>query len=255
MAASCSQPLVTPVHYDPAFKVTVRLHESLLSGTDTPTDIEIEMMSLCGQLDLLCRKELTQQPSHRIDNGKTSNSFVNRARVVYDQMHQLLARCNSPLDVQAYLESKWLDRLFPRAAAYVVRPEALSIALKKTTLDNYYTQLAGLHHLATLARQMNNDLSTQSKPKYIAHQLALLYQSITNLEGSSSALAVQKKNIEDNFKTVKAAFAADQGETYLAPEIREWLLTLTNNLATVMTSLPAALTEDMQQPAAILARA
>lgn len=42
------------------FSVDVRLHEPLLSRDVTPIDTEIEMMSLCSQLDILCHKELKE---------------------------------------------------------------------------------------------------------------------------------------------------------------------------------------------------
>ena len=40
------------------FSVDVRLHESLLATAYSPSDVDIEMMSLSAQLDTLCKKEL-----------------------------------------------------------------------------------------------------------------------------------------------------------------------------------------------------
>ncbi|KAJ8309687.1 hypothetical protein KUTeg_011552 [Tegillarca granosa] len=91
MAAACTQPLVVPMHYDPSFKdwsfntfshflflVDVRLHEPLLPREVTPADIEIDMMSFCSQLDILCKKEILMQPDGKIEHGKVSSSFTNK---------------------------------------------------------------------------------------------------------------------------------------------------------------------------------
>ena len=40
--------------------VDVRLHEPLFKREDNPQDIELEIISLCAQLDLLCKKELRE---------------------------------------------------------------------------------------------------------------------------------------------------------------------------------------------------
>ena len=42
--------------------VDVRLHEPLLARGITLGDVRVEMMSLCSQLELLCRKELYEVP-------------------------------------------------------------------------------------------------------------------------------------------------------------------------------------------------
>ncbi|XP_041351575.1 uncharacterized protein LOC121370422 [Gigantopelta aegis] len=253
MAAAVHPPLVVPMRYDPSFKVDVRLHESLLATAYTSSDVDIEMMSLCAQLDALCKKELVMQPSHRIDHGKTSSSFVNKANVVFDHMRQLLLRSCHHTDVQEYMESKGIDRLFPRAAAYIYHPDKMSLSLKKTNLDNYFSQLATLHQLSTLARQINNDVLTHDRPKYIAHQLALLYQSINAVQ-NNNMLAVLKKNIEDNFKVVKSCFMNDGDRDSYPPELKEWLLTITSNIVSIIEEFPVQLTEDMLQPAYILAQ-
>ena len=44
--------------------VDVRLHEPLLSRGITLSDVRVEMMSLCSQLELLCRKELYEVLVH-----------------------------------------------------------------------------------------------------------------------------------------------------------------------------------------------
>ena len=36
------------------------------------------------------------------------------------------------------MESKGIDRLFPRAAAYIYHPDKMSLSLKKTSLDSTY---------------------------------------------------------------------------------------------------------------------
>ncbi|XP_053404429.1 uncharacterized protein LOC128558616 [Mercenaria mercenaria] len=251
MAAPTTRQISSPMHYDPSFKVDIQLHQPLLSRSTTPGDVRLDMMSLCFQLETLCKKELNEH-SH-IHRGHVSNSFIDRATVVYDRILHVLAKV--PPDYQdclRYLQSQGLDRLYPRAVTYLADPQSFSLDLEKTPLDNYFTSVSTLGQLSTLARQLHNDCLNPSSHKYIAHQLALMYQTMSHIK--SPIFEQHKKGIEEMFKPIKATLATtdDKQKRCLTESQHEWLLNLTNHILNTLNTFPADLTKDMVQPASIL---
>ncbi|CAB3998400.1 Hypothetical predicted protein [Paramuricea clavata] len=79
----------------------------------------------------------------------------------------------------------------------------------------------------------------------MAHQLALLYQSI-NLLGSKELFA-QKKEVEGNFKVFKSKLAVKDKESVpkLPDDEKEWLNTITKSILDVATTFPTELTKPM----------
>ncbi|OWF40885.1 uncharacterized protein LOC110463240 [Mizuhopecten yessoensis] len=251
MAAACAPPLVIPMHYVPSFKVDVRLHEPLAGGEVTPTDVEIEMMSLCSQLDVLCKKELRDQNDKKTEHGKVSSVFTDKATVVHDRMKQLLLRQKQDMSLSQYIVWRGLDKVFPRAVTFLSQPDALTQLDKKTSLDGYYQELGCMNQILSLSMQINSDLHNLSDHKYIAHQLAILYQSVTSLD--AACMETYKKSIEDNFKVVKASLNEDgDGTRLLSNQHREWLINLTCSIVQILTSFPAELTQEMVQPSLAL---
>lgn len=212
------------------------------------------MMSLCSQLELLCRKELYEQPSG-IENGRVSNSFTDKATVVYDRMSHILMKApGGPQDCLTYVKSQGLDRLYPRAVSYLSAPHSFSLTVDNSNTDNYFTSMSALSQLSTLARQMHSDAANPSSHKYIAHQLALLYQSVASTK--SQTFAQHKQSIEEMFKAIKSTLSGggDGYQPCLTAEQQEWLLNVTSNIINTISSYPAELTKEMIPPAALLQR-
>ena len=64
----------------------------------------------------------------------------------------------------------------------------------------YFSHVSHLHQLLHMATQLRNDASDAKNTKYLAHQIALLYQCMNLARGESKAL---KERIEENFETFK----------------------------------------------------
>ncbi|KAK7090245.1 uncharacterized protein [Littorina saxatilis] len=255
MAACVEAPLVTPKHYDPMFKVDTLLHEPTLLRLCTLSEIGVDMISYCTQLDVLCKKELIQQPTHSIQKGRTSNAFADKAIVVEDRMRHTVVKDRSlPPSLYEYLEKTSLNRMFPRPAAFLKDPSGFSLSLEQSRTDEYLSSLNQLNQLATMSHQMKEDIAKFPRPKYLAHQLALIYQSICNLP-SAGVLAKYKKSVEDNFKTVKQILNnEDQQDEPLPDQLREWVWELTTQIAELVESLPATLTQAALLPACVVAQ-
>ncbi|XP_022290635.2 uncharacterized protein LOC111102258 isoform X2 [Crassostrea virginica] len=255
MSVVATEPLVVPLLYDPSFKVDVRLHEPVLGSSSQTLDLDVDLMSLCSQLDVICLKELSQHKLEKIEHGRVSSDFTNKASVVCDRMQQLMLRSGQGnTSLQQYIATKRLDLLFPRAAAYVENPGHFNLNQRTEGMDNYFTELTALQNLSGLSRQINSDLSNLSDHKYIAHQMAILYQSLNNV--GHPILDPYKRSIEENFKSIKATLSQEtgSGKKQLYPEQKEWFLNLTSGIVNTINSFPAELTSEMLQPAVVLMR-
>ncbi|KAI9216880.1 hypothetical protein BC828DRAFT_392512 [Blastocladiella britannica] len=85
-----------------------------------------------------------------------------------------------------------------------------------------------LNQVVTLALQLRRDVSLTNH-KYMAHQVALLYQSLT---GSREDLKAFRTEIEGHFDSIKAECNAPDAQPQLAPETRQWLEELTTKVLT-----------------------
>ncbi|PVD18784.1 hypothetical protein C0Q70_21336 [Pomacea canaliculata] len=157
--------------------VDVLLHEPTVASMSTGAgEIKVEVAALCSQLEVLCRKELLNQPSHRIDNGKVSNSFRSKANLIIERMRHVLVKDRTiHSSVEEYLGITNMSKMFPRAVQYIKDSKSFSLVSKQTHLDEYIGAMSHLHQIATLSHQINEDIIKSQRPKYLAHQLALLY--------------------------------------------------------------------------------
>lgn len=113
----------------------------------------------------------------------------------------------------------------------------------------YFSHVSHLHQLLHMATQLRNDASDAKNNKYLAHQIALLYQCINLARGESKAL---KKRIEENFETIKRHTEApggsgnvNGGDRTLPPDLRRWVEDLTAEVAVLVRQYPPGMTEKL----------
>ncbi|KAJ7378182.1 hypothetical protein OS493_024129 [Desmophyllum pertusum] len=106
-------------------------------------------------------------------------------------------------------------------------------------MDGYFLHLGMLNQLLTLSHQLNSDAFNLTNHKYMAHQTALLYQSVNQ---AGSPLVDYKKNIESNFKSLKAGLVPKDKESVpkLPQAQKEWISSVTANILDNVQSLPQA---------------
>lgn len=244
-----AHPLSTPLSYDPSFKVDIQLDEPLWKVILTPSDVAIEILTLCSQLEPLCKRNYTTK-SGKISNShkiEYQNSFEPKARVVLRKMEEYLQFLPSPQpQLLEYLEQSGLADLFPRVMSYVVNPEQPAFYGQEYPLEEHFSTFALINQLVTLSHQLNYDAFNRTNHKYMAHQLALLYQSINQL--GRRDLTIPKKEVESNFKTFKAKLAVKDNSSVpkLPDEEKEWINRITNSILDVTSSFPKELTKQME---------
>uniref|UniRef100_A0A3P9MBP9 Si:ch211-218d20.15 n=1 Tax=Oryzias latipes TaxID=8090 RepID=A0A3P9MBP9_ORYLA len=221
-----SEPLYQPCVYHVSFK-ELQVKRPLMPVRISPEQVGLEMLCLCGQLDLLIRTQ-TQQSSE-----------------ILDQMLQCLENLPKPMpELEDYLDAVGLSAMFPRVEVFLIQGSAVEM-LEKPQMD-YFVHIAKLNQLLVLSQQLEEDVRHLGSHKYIAHQLSVIYQILSSFRGIPIFVDMKKK-IEANFKQMKQSLVAEDGcrhDPQLAAHYIN-ILEITQSLTSVVLALPDELTEDL----------
>lgn len=208
-------------------------------------DLVIEVMTFCSQLELLCQREYqetTRKPGFRGRKRSYSNTFGTQANLILDKIEKVLQCLPEPRPtVPEYLQQTGLAKMFPRAAGVTTDPSGLPPDIKSTAVDGHFAHLTSLNQITSLCQQIHADCQKLHNHKYIAHQVALLYTTLTKFS-SVKSLVEYRTSIETTFKSLKKALSAEH--PHLPDDLRNWLVNLTSSLHALVTS-PA---EEMKEP-------
>ncbi|KAG7261761.1 hypothetical protein CRUP_009513, partial [Coryphaenoides rupestris] len=201
----------------------------------SPEQVGLEMLCLCGQLDLLVRAQVQQfhEQLSQDCSPEESDTFQVQGADILDQMLQCLEHLPKPMpQLEDYLDMLGLSTLFPRVEVYLIQGSAVGM-LERPPMEEYFSHLAKLNQLLVLSQQLEEDVRHLGSHKYIAHQLSVLYV---------------KRDIEANFKQMKVSLATEEGsrqEPHLAAHYVNWILKITEQIASVVSALPEDLMEDL----------
>ncbi|KAG7220954.1 hypothetical protein INR49_010203 [Caranx melampygus] len=251
MAVSTSEPLCLPCDYYGAFKVELQVKRPLMPVQLGPEQVGLEMLCLCGQLDLLIRAQM-QQFQEQLGQGcspEESDTFQAQGSEILDQMLQCLEHLPKPMpQLEDYLDMVGLSAMFPRVEVFLIQGSPVEM-LERPLMDEYFFHIAKLNQLLVLSQQLEEDIRHLGSHKYIAHQLSVIYQVISSFRGIQVFSEI-KKDIEANFKQMKQSLVIDEGsrhEPQLATQYINWILEITRSLTSAVLSLPEELTEDVHQ--------
>ncbi|XP_055008005.1 uncharacterized protein si:ch211-218d20.15 isoform X2 [Boleophthalmus pectinirostris] len=258
MAVSASDPLINPCVYHEAFKVELQVKRPLMPIQLSPEQVGLEMLCLCGQLDLLIRAQ-TQQFQDQLVAGcspEESDTFQSQGSEILDQMLQCLEHLPKPMpQLEDYLDMIGLSAMFPRVEVFLIQGSPVEM-LERPLMDDYFSHIAKLNQLLVLSQQLEEDINHLGSHKYIAHQLSVIYQVISSFRGIKVFSEI-KKEIEANFKQLKQSLVAEEGsrhEPQLSAQYVSWILEMTQNITSVVLSLPEELTEDLHPALTFMAQ-
>lgn len=258
MAVSTSDPLFNPCVYHEAFKVELQVKRPLTPIRLSPEQVGLEMLCLCGQLDLLIRAQ-TQQFQEQLERGcspEESDTFQTQGSEILDQMLQCLEQLPKPMpQLEDYLDLIGLSAMFPRVEVFLIQGSPVEM-LERPLMDDYFSHIAKLNQLLVLSQQLEEDINHLGSHKYIAHQLSVIYQVISSFRGIK-AFSQIKKEIEDNFKQLKQSLVAEEGsrhEPQLSAQYISWILEMTQNITSMVLSLSEELTEDLHPALTFMAQ-
>ncbi|XP_051814975.1 uncharacterized protein si:ch211-218d20.15 isoform X1 [Acanthochromis polyacanthus] len=261
MAVSRSEPLRQLCVYQGALKVELQVRRPLMPIQLSPEQVGLEMLCLCGQLDLLIRAQMQQmfsstaavfQFQEQLGQGcspEESDTFQAQGSEFLDQMLQCLEHLPKPMpQLEDYLDMVGLSAMFPRVEVFLIQGSPVDM-LERPPMDEYFFHVARLNQLLVLSQQLEEDIRHLGSHKYIAHQLSVIYQVVSSFRGIQVFSEI-KRNIEANFKQMKQSLVAEEGsrhEPQLAAHYINWILEITQSLTAVVLSLPEPLMEDIHQ--------
>ena len=112
----------------------------------------------------------------------------------------------------------------------------------------YFEHVSSLHQLLSMATQLRRDASNPANHKYVAHQIALLYQCMNLVRGEAKPF---KRRVEERFDAIKQATEADVPT--LSPLMQEWLEQLTEEVAATVRLFPPGMIEKLNPMLSVLA--
>ncbi|XP_061143158.1 uncharacterized protein si:ch211-218d20.15 [Syngnathus typhle] len=252
MAGCLSEPLCQPSVYHETFKVELQVKRPLMPFHLSPEQVAVEMLCLCGQLDLLIRAQM-QEFQEQLRQGcspEESDTFQTQGSEILDQMLQCLEHLPKPMpQLEDYLDMVGLSAMFPRVEVFLIQGSPVDM-LERPPMDDYFPHIVKLNQLLVLSQQLEEDIRHLGSHKYIAHQLSVIYQVVSSFHGID-IFSETKKNIEANFKEMKASLVVDKEgsrqEPQLAAHFIHWVLDITHKLTSAVLLLPEELTDDLDQ--------
>lgn len=239
------QQLSCPHPYDSDSEVFVQLDEPLWVPRPSAKDVAMEIISLCVQLHSIILssrhsvEEVTLLEDHRAGKVTFAELVSNRIVAILKLMQEHLGRAGIKDSLEDYFRGSGIGSLFPWVQPYLQQtPEQQPPPDNEpsSTVQGYISYMTLLSNIRTMAQQINTDIFSSASHKYIAHQLALLYQCL----GSVPQLAGHRKEIENHFTTVKSTCSpSPEGHPpRLSGPLKTWLLTVTQRLVDTTLSLP-----------------
>ncbi|KAK3840803.1 MAG: hypothetical protein J3R72DRAFT_492209 [Linnemannia gamsii] len=118
-----------------------------------------------------------------------------------------------------YMNRTGLAEMFPKASEHL---GFVPVITSGSFMEAHLRQMSSINQLVSIAIQLQNDLRLTNH-KFIAHQIALLYQCINQAGTKYTGF---KGRVEEHFGAVKDLCNASD-EPYLTPELQTWLSELT----------------------------
>ncbi|KAF9360600.1 hypothetical protein BGX26_008585 [Mortierella sp. AD094] len=125
--------------------------------------------------------------------------------------------------LQRYMIRTGLAEMFPKSSEYLGIDPVLPGG---SFIESHFRQMSTINQLVSIALQLQNDLRL-SNHKFIAHQVALLYQCI-NQAGPQFSKKYRSR-VEENFNALKETSNMSD-EPHLPIELQAWLSDLTTDI-------------------------
>ncbi|KAG0305247.1 hypothetical protein BGZ98_004418 [Dissophora globulifera] len=125
--------------------------------------------------------------------------------------------------LQRYMIRTGLAEMFPKSSEYLGIDPVLPGG---SFIEAHFRQMSTINQLVSIALQLQNDLRL-SNHKFVAHQVALLYQCINQAGPQFSKK--YKSRVEENFNALKDS-SNTSDEPRLPIELQAWLSDLTTDI-------------------------
>ncbi|KAF9574066.1 hypothetical protein EC968_007458 [Mortierella alpina] len=127
--------------------------------------------------------------------------------------------------LQRYMTRTGLDEMFPKSSEYLGIDPVIPGGSFIEGMSHFH-HMSSINQLVSIALQVQNDLRL-SNHKFIAHQVALLYQCVNQAGPQFSKK--YKSRVEENFSLLKETASASD-TPFLPIDLQAWLSNLTTDI-------------------------
>ena len=100
--------------------------------------------------------------------------------------------------------------------------------------------------MISISKMLQHELSSMDNHKYVAHQLAILYQCVAQ---AGAHMRRFKEDIESKFTAIKAATRVSETSSPRLPrDLRDWLLRTCSGIMREVATMPPSFLKPLQPP-------
>ncbi|CAG8733107.1 hypothetical protein C2G38_2251814 [Gigaspora rosea] len=213
-----------------AQEVEIYLHEPLIQKHGTRKKrIGLQILNALARLEVLLNKEealaISENAVQHLAQQQYNKTEIDAALNVLETSLLQFEEDGIPKkDTQTYLSELGLTVLFPRSAKRLV---VNNIPSGKADALAHFNEMNVHNQLVSISLQLQHDIKLQNH-KYMAHQLALLYQCLNQAGGH---FLKYKSRVELHFDSIKA-LTSNSEVPKLNEEQKEWLSQVTADIVT-----------------------
>nr|CAG8440346.1 8450_t:CDS:2 [Entrophospora candida] len=232
-------------------KIEIHLHEPLIQKPRSRKKrIGLQILNTLARLEVLLDKEESLASSDtkivNLNQQQFNKKEIENALSVLETIiFQLEGEAAPKKDIQAYLSESGLGGLFPKSAKRLAPNTTLfNDSSNKMNATAHFHETNLYNQLVSVSLQLQQDIKLTNH-KYMAHQLALLYQCLNQVGGP---FLKYRSRVELHFDAIKALSNSSE-EPQLDEEQKKWLSELTADIVTgaLFSGRP---TTTMSQPVA-----
>ncbi|KAJ3341283.1 hypothetical protein HDU93_005253 [Gonapodya sp. JEL0774] len=217
-----------------SLQVHLHIHDPLLKSGSVARRVALQIINLGGLAEFILTREanVTDAP----DPTDLSHLRSQTASLIAE-MRTVVEKLSEGVTLEAYLQPSFTP-LFPRLTRHLGLPAPPADQNSSSPVSKlnpasagqsqaHYHSASALNQVVAMSLQLRADVNLDNH-KYMAHQLALLYQSLTS---ASSITSRHQPRIQREFESIKIVTSKDgQEQPKLSDSQREWFRSLTTDI-------------------------
>ncbi|KAG0275131.1 hypothetical protein BGZ95_009149 [Linnemannia exigua] len=225
-----SPPLVNVTPLTQIHEVPIHIHQPIHpNSTNRHKRLGLQMLNELSRIEMFVTRIETigkhEETSSELNKTITHLEQTLFAFEVENGHADRIENTSGRVMLQRYMIRTGLAEMFPKSSEYLgIEP----VIPGGSFIEAHFRQMSCINQLTSIALQLQNDIRLTNH-KFVAHQVALLYQCITQAGPQFSTK--YKSRVEENFEALKEASAVSD-EPYLPIELQAWLGDLTTDIVT-----------------------
>jgi len=235
---------------DASLRVRCRLDHPVWGESNAALQAGSAMLGSLARLEMICRRMVVVVSTNPDGDKAKIKKLRQRAEECHIEVAEAFDELYCPDEsIVSYMDRSGLSRMFPKTRAILNDPPR-PLPKARVAMDTYFQHFAMLNQLVSLAQQLRFDLPREASHKYIAHQIAMLYQCLTN---AGEPVSQYRKAVEGKFTEIKEATRAKDNNVPALPlHLAAWLDKLLGNIIKTVGRMPMLYRDPMVAVAGFL---